>query len=85
MKKITLTLSLIAVALCLATANVSAADAKMYQVTGPVLEVKPTYIVMQKGDDKWQIAVDPATAASLKVGQKITVQYQMIAKKVTTK
>jgi LysM repeat protein len=33
-----------------------AADAKTYQVTGPVLAVTPTTITVQKGDDKWEIA-----------------------------
>jgi hypothetical protein len=85
MKKIAFSLSLLALGLCLATSNVQAADAKTYQVTGPVLEVHATYIVVQKGEDKWQIAVDSATSASLKVGQKVTVQYVMIAKSVTVK
>ena len=31
------------------------------QVTGPVLEVTDSYIVVQKGEDKWQIARDANT------------------------
>jgi hypothetical protein len=85
MKKIAFSLSLIALSLCLATSNLQAADAKTYQVTGPILEVHLTYIVVQKGEDKWQITVDAKTSASLKVGQKVTVQYVMIAKSVVTK
>ncbi len=81
MKKLFLSLALVA----LATSQLSAADAKTYQVTGPVLEVTPTYIVVQKGDEKWQIATDKATAGAVKVGDKITIQYQMVAKKVTGK
>ncbi len=85
MKKITAYLTLVALALTIAAANVSAADAKSYQVTGPVLEVHDTYIVVQKGDDKWQIECDKATQGSIKVGDKVTVKYQMIAQKVATK
>jgi hypothetical protein len=44
-----------------------------------------TCIVIQKREDKWQIAVDSATSASLKAGQKVTVQYVMIAKNVVVK
>ena len=81
MKKLFLSLALVA----LATSQLSAADAKTYQVTGPVLEVTPTYIVVQKGDEKWQIAADKATAGAVKVGDKVTIQYQMVAKTVTSK
>jgi hypothetical protein len=81
MKKLFLSLALVA----LATSQLSAADAKTYQVTGPVLEVTPTYIVVQKGDEKWQIAADKATAGAVKVGDKVTIQYQMVAKKVAGK
>jgi hypothetical protein len=35
----------------LAAGNLLAAGAKNYQVTGPVLEVNPTYLVVQKGDE----------------------------------
>jgi hypothetical protein len=39
-------------------------DAKSYQVTGPVLEVNALYIVVQKGDQKWQIAWDSSPRAT---------------------
>jgi len=82
MKKIILILG---VALSLAATNLLAADAKTYQVTGPVLEVNDSYIVVQKGEDKWQLACDKATAGKVKVGDKVTVQYQMVAKTVEAK
>ena len=82
MKKIILILG---VALSLAATNLLAADAKTYQVTGPVLEVNDSYIVVQKGEDKWQLACDKATAGKVKVGDKVTVQYQMVAKVVEVK
>jgi hypothetical protein len=58
-----------------------------YQVTGPVLEVTDTTIVVQKGNDKWEIARDKATAISgdLKVGSKVTVYYTMQATKIEVK
>ena len=81
MKKVILSSLFIAVA----SLQLLAADAKSYQVTGPVLEVNPTYIVVQKGEEKWQIACDKATAGAVKVGDKVTVQYQMQASKVEVK
>ena len=45
--------ALIAIAVMM-TASVSFA-AKTYQVTGPVLEVTDTKIVVQKGSEKWEI------------------------------
>lgn len=83
MKKIIIILG---VALSLAATNLTAADAKTYQVTGPVLEVNDTYIVVQKGEDKWQIAHGKGTkGATVKVGDKVTVQYQMVAVEVEIK
>ena len=58
-----------------------------YQVTGPVLEVRDDAIVVQKGNEKWEIARDKATAVSgdLKVGSKVTIFYTMQASKVEVK
>ena len=81
MKKLFLSLAIIAAA----AFQLSAADAKTYQVTGPVLEVTPTYLVVQKGDEKWQLAADKATLGAVKVGEKVTVQYQMVAKQIEIK
>ena len=52
--------------------TVALAGPVQYQVTGPVLEVTDTTIVVQKGNDKWEITRDKATAVSgdLKVGSK---------------
>ncbi len=73
-------------ALSLAATNLLAADAKTYQVTGPVLEVNDTYLVVQKGEDKWQIAHSKSTkGVAVKVGDKVTVQYQMVAVDVEVK
>ncbi|MFH1078683.1 MAG: hypothetical protein V1766_00220 [Pseudomonadota bacterium] len=64
-----------------------AAGPKSYQVTGPVLDVKDDVIVVQKGNDKWEIARDKSTkvAGDLKVGQKVTIQYQMKATDIEVK
>ena len=42
-------------------------------------------VVVQKGEEKWQIACDKATQGSVKVGDKVTIQYQMVAKEVEVK
>ena len=58
-----------------------------YQVTGPVLEVTDTKIVVQKGKEKWELARTPDTKVSgdLKVGAQVTVEYSMSAKSVEVK
>jgi hypothetical protein len=64
-----------------------ASSAWAYQVTGPVLEVSDTKIVVQKGKEKWEIARTPDTKVNgdLKVGSKVTVEYTMAAKSVEVK
>jgi hypothetical protein len=64
-----------------------AAGLKTYQVTGPVLEVNVDMIVVQKGNDKWQIGRDAATkiTGDLKVGSKVTIEYTMKAASVEVK
>ena len=73
-------------ALLLATAAF-AATAKTYQVTGPVLEVSDTMIVIQKGKDRWEIARDSSTKVTgdLKVGAKVTIDYRMTATAIEVK
>ena len=67
--------------------SLMAAPAKTYQVTGPILEVTDKTIVVQKGDERWEIARDESTKAkgNLKVGQKVTIHYRMTATSVETK
>ncbi len=74
-------------AVLLAASSLNAADAKAYQVTGPVLEVTPTTITVQKGEDKWQLARDKDTKVTgdLKVGSKVTIYYKMVATEVEVK
>jgi hypothetical protein len=74
-------------ALLLGAGALRAADVKTYQVTGPVLEVTPTSITVQKGNDKWEIARDKNTkiTGDLKVGAKVTIYYTMSATEVEVK
>ena len=64
-----------------------AATAKTYQVTGPVLAVSADMIVVQKGQDRWEIARDASTKVTgdLKVGAKVTIEYRMTATSVEVK
>ncbi len=78
---------LLAAILVFAASVAYAASVKSYQVTGPVLEVKDDMIVVQKGNDKWEISRDKATKVTgdLKVGSKVTIQYQMSAQEIEVK
>ena len=78
--------NILVLGLCLATSSVRATDAKDYQVTGPVLEVTDSYIVVQKGEQNWQLAVDKSTKGpKVKVGDKVTVYYTMKATEIEVK
>jgi hypothetical protein len=61
--------------------------AKTYQVTGPVLEVTDSKIVVEKGKDKWEIERTASTKVKgdLKVGEKVTIEYTMAADNVEVK
>ncbi len=64
-----------------------AAGTKTYQATGPILEVKDDSITVQKGNEKWEIARDKDTKVTgdLKVGEKVTIYYQMKATSIEAK
>jgi cytochrome c1 len=64
-----------------------AGSAWAYQVTGPVLELTDTKIVVQKGKEKWELARTPDTKVKgdLKVGSQVTIEYSMTAKSVDVK
>ncbi len=68
-------------------ASAFAASPKTYQVTGDVLQVSDTVIVVQKGDEKWEIerTSDTKIEGTVKVGQKVTVHYTMTAKSIDAK
>lgn len=71
----------------LVSAAVTEAGTKSYQVTGPVLEMNDSMIVVQKGKERWEIARDGSTKISgdVKVGSKVTIMYMMTATEVTAK
>jgi hypothetical protein len=62
--------------------------AKDYQVTGSVVEVTDTKIVVDKKGEKFEIAKSAATkapATAVKVGDKVTVYYSMSASEIEAK
>jgi hypothetical protein len=71
------------------SSSVTAAPAvKSYQVTGPVLELTDTKIVVENKDkEKWELArsADTKVTGDLKVGSKVTIKYTMTAADVTVK
>jgi len=60
---------------------------KSYQVTGPIVELSDTKIVVEKGSEKWEIARTKNTKVTgdLKVGAKVTIYYKMVAEEVEVK
>ena len=79
---------IVVVGIVLLAASFALAGApKSYQVTGPVLELKDDTITVQKGKDKWELARDKDTKVTgdLKVGSKVTIQYQMKATEIEVK
>ena len=71
----------------LAVSSVAFGGTKTYEVTGPVLEVNDSMIVVQKGKDRWEIARDANTKVTgdVKVGDKVHVTYTMSATDVEVK
>ena len=86
MKAPRITLALVA-ASSLALAGLVNAAPRSYQVTGPILEVTDTTIVVQKGNEKWELARDANTKVTgeLKVGAKVTISYTMTASSIESK
>ncbi len=71
----------IALALAALAAPGLAKEPKTYQVTGPVLDVGDGTVTVQKGKEKWEIALpsDAKVTGELKKGEKVTVEYRMTA------
>jgi hypothetical protein len=72
--------------LCL---TISAFAADKYQITGPVVELTDTKIVVTKGAEKERHEfvrnADTKITGELKVGAKVTVHYTMISAAVEVK
>ncbi len=78
----------IVLAAALMVSSAAFAGGKTYQVTGPVLELRPDAIVVENKDkEKWEIARDANTKVSgdLKQGAKVTIKYTMTAADVEVK
>lgn len=73
--------------IAVAVAMMFAGAALAYQVTGPVLDVTDTKIVVEKNKEKWEIARDASTkgAKDIKKGDRVTVQYTMTATDIENK
>lgn len=71
----------------LAFSSMAFAGAKTYEVTGPVLEVNDSMIVVQKGKDRWEMNRDANTKVTgdVKVGDKVHITYTMSATQVEVK
>ena len=83
MKRVLLVVGLV----LLFSSLVFAAGPKTYQVTGPILEIKDDMLIVQKGNDKWEIAKDASAKVTgdLKVGSKVTIEYTMKAATIEVK
>ena len=81
--------SLLAAASLALSSAAFAAGAKTYEVTGPVVEVTDSMIVVAKGreKDRWEINRDANTKVTgdVKVGDKVHVTYTMSATDVEVK
>jgi hypothetical protein len=64
-----------------------AASVKQYQYTGTVTEVdaKDKTLSVDKGGEIWQFSTEGMKDVKLKKGDKVTVFYVMIAKKIESK
>jgi hypothetical protein len=80
-------LALTPLALLAFTGSLWAAQAKTYQVTGPVVSMTDSTITVKKGKDNWEIGRDGSTKVTgeVKEGAKVTVQYRMTATDIEAK
>jgi hypothetical protein len=74
-------------ALILLLVVVYAVAPKTYQVTGPVLSIQGDIVTVQKGEEKWEVQKTPETQVTgkLAVGAKVTIEYKMVAAKITVR
>ena len=78
---------LIAPLCAFAAEKAAAPKASSYQVTGPVIELTDTTIVVTKGTERFEVArsADTKVTGDLKVGAKATIKYVMTAATVEVK
>ena len=84
MKRFIIVIGVLALIVAFAYARAPKSD---YQWTGSVVEVDSDHIIVQKGDEKWEFALDKDTkvAGSLKAGARVTVKYLMKATNIEVK
>ena len=64
-----------------------AAGGKTYEMTGTVVAATGTTLSVEKGTEKYEFAIDPATikgSAELKPGSTVTITYVMSVTRVET-
>jgi hypothetical protein len=71
----------------LVSSGAGAQSPDKYQVTGEVVEVTDSMIVVMKGKERFEMARDASTKVTgdLKVGAKITAKYKITATSVEVK
>ena len=74
MKKLLVVIGVLLIVAAIAFARPPKSD---YQWTGSVVESDGDHLIVQKGDEKWEFAIDKDTkmAGTLKAGAKVTVKY----------
>jgi hypothetical protein len=84
MKKFMVVIAVLLIVAAIAFARAPKSD---YQWTGTVVESDTDHLIVQKGEEKWEFAIDKDTkmAGTLKAGAKVTVKYLMKATSVEVK
>ncbi len=83
MRRITLAIVFVLAAVLSLTAY---AAAKSYQFTGVVKSVDGSSFTVQKSaTETWEFSTDATTKGAPKVGDKVTVQYRMVATAIDAK
>src|ERR1700687_5318840 len=87
MKTVRFIIAAIAVAGFIWVAPSFAASPDKYQVTGEVVEVSDSMIVVMKGKERFEVARDAGTKVEgpLAKGSKVTIKYKMTATSVEVK
>ena len=76
----------IAAAVLLTLALAASAASKTYQFTGVVkTAANGTFTVEKSATETWEFSTDASTKGTPKVGDKVTVQYRMVATDIETK
>jgi hypothetical protein len=84
MKKLMVVIGVLLIVAAIAFARPPKSD---YQWTGSVVESDGDHLIVQKGNEKWEFAIDKDTkmTGTLKAGAKVTVKYLMKATSVEAK